>query len=88
MKQTTPLLPSFHKFIKDTETGKRLKKNGARITADSIQNYKNVRLNLERFIAKEKFDWRICDVSKLTKREFATEKNYWKKFYYAFTLYQ
>ena len=87
MKQTTPLLPLFHKFIKDTETGKRLKKNGTRITADSIQNYKSVLLNLERFIAKEQFDWRICDVSKLTKREFATEKNYWKKFYYAFTEY-
>ena len=87
MKNTTPLLPLFHKFIKHTETGKRLKKNGTRINADSIQNYKSVRINLERFIEKEQFDWRISDVAKLNKREFASEKNYWKKFYNAFTAY-
>ncbi len=87
MKQTTPLLPLFHKFIKDTETGKRLKKNGTRIKADSIQNYKSVCLNLERFIAKEQYDWRICDASKLNKRELGSEKNYWKKFYNSFTAF-
>jgi integrase len=87
MKQPIALLPLFQKFIKETETGKRLKKSGARITADSIQNYKNVAVNLERFIKKEHVDWRICDVSKLNKREFASEKNYWKKFYHAFTTY-
>lgn len=87
MKQTTPLLPLFQKFIKDTETGKRLKKNGTRINTNSIQNYKSVRLNLERFIDKEQFDWRISDASKLNKRELASEKNYWKKFYFAFTEY-
>ena len=87
MKQTTPLLPLFNKFIKDTETGRRLKKNGTRITTDSIQNYKSVRVNLERFIEKEQFDWRISDVAKLNKREYASEKNYWKNFYHAFTAY-
>ncbi len=87
MKQTIPLLPLFHKFIKDTESGKRLKKNGTRITPDSIQNYRSVLLNLERFIQKKQFDWRICNVSKRNKREFASEKNYWKKFYHAFTAY-
>ena len=58
---------------------------GTRINADSIQNYKSVRLNLERFIEKEQFDWRISDVSKLNKRELASEKNYWKKYSKLFT---
>jgi integrase len=87
MKQTTPLLPLFNKFIKDTENGRRLKKNGTRITTDSIQNYKSVRVNLERFIDKEQFNWRICNAAKLNKREYASEKNYWKNFYHAFTAY-
>ena len=39
MKKTQEFLPLFKQFIKDSETGKRLKKNGERIRASSNKNY-------------------------------------------------
>lgn len=87
MKKPLKLLPLFKKFIKDTETGKRLKKNGERIKQGSIDNYYYTMSNLAKFSVETGFELRICDVSKLTKREFLSEKNYWKKFYKKFTEY-
>lgn len=87
MKLTTALLPLFGRFIKDTETGKRLKKNGERIKKASIANYKYTLQNLMQFSTATGFELRICDASKLTKRELVSEKNYWKKFYKKFTEY-
>lgn len=85
MKKSLKLLPLFKKFIKDTETGKRLKKNGERIKQGSIDNYYFTMSNLVKFSTATGFELRICDTSKLTKREFLSEKNYWKKFYKKFT---
>ena len=87
MKKTTPITPLFKQFIRDTETGKRLKKNGERIKPDSIQNYHYVLQNLIQFSSDTGFELRICDASKLNKRELLSEKNYWKKFYQKFTDY-
>jgi integrase len=87
MKNSKPLLALFKQFIRDTETGKRLKKNGERIKKESIDNYGYVYKNLTRFSLDTQFDLRICDASKLTKRELLTEKSYWKKFYQKFTEY-
>ncbi|WP_158281912.1 tyrosine-type recombinase/integrase [Winogradskyella wandonensis] len=87
MKKPTQLLPLFQRFIRDTETGKRLKKNGEKIKPQSIQNYKYVLNNLHNFSIESGFELRICDASKLTKREYTSEKNYWKKFYKKFTEY-
>jgi len=87
MKKQTVLLPLFKQFIKETETGKRLKKNGEKIKLGSVQNYRYVLNNLEQFSLAEKFELRICDVSKLGKRELQSEKSYWKKFYLRFTAY-
>jgi integrase len=87
MKIKQPLLPLFKQFIKDSKTGKRLKKNGEKITQGTINNYKYVYNNLENFVADTAFDLRICDGRKLNKRERTTEKNYWKKFYKKFTTY-
>lgn len=87
MKKQASLIPLFKKFIRDTETGKRLKKNGERIKKDTIQNYNYVLNNLIGFSTQTKFELRICDASKLTKRELTSEKNYWKKFYKKFTEY-
>jgi len=36
MKKSPAIIPQFKKFIKDSETGKRVKKNGERIKKDSI----------------------------------------------------
>ncbi|MEL1244928.1 tyrosine-type recombinase/integrase [Flavobacterium sp. DGU11] len=85
MKKPLPLVPLFRQFIKDTETGKRLKKNGERIQPQSIQNYYYVLQNLVQFSTECKFELQLCDASKLNKRELQSEKNYWKKFYQKFT---
>jgi len=87
MKKTTPIIPLFKQFIKETETGKRLKKNGERIQKASIDNYRYVMMNLVQFSSDTKFELRICDASRLDKRELLSEKSYWKKFYQKFTEY-
>jgi integrase len=87
MKKTNEILPLFKLFIKETESGKRLKKNGERIKSGSIDNYKYVLQNLIQFSSDTKFELRICDASKLDKRELKSEKSYWKKFYQKFTEY-
>jgi len=85
MKKSLAIIPLFKKFIKDTEAGRRVKKNGERIKKDSIDNYKYVLNNLIEFTASSKFELRICEASRLTKKEYTSEKNYWKKFYKKFT---
>ena len=87
MKKTTPLILLFKQFIKDTETGKRLKKNGEKIKPGSVSNYTYVLLNLVRFSTDTNFELRICDIARLGKKELLSEKNYWKKFYRNFTQY-
>ncbi|WNM19475.1 tyrosine-type recombinase/integrase [Flavobacterium capsici] len=87
MKKTYPFLPLFTQFVKDCESGKRLKKNGERITKSSVKSYVYVLNNLSKFCEETGFDLRICDVQKLNSREMVSEKNYWKKFYKNFTGY-
>ena len=87
MKKHVAIIPFFKQFIRDTQTGKRLKKNGERIKPESIANYRYVLNNLIRFSVDTDFDLRICDASKLNQKEFVSEKNYWKKFYQKFTEY-
>jgi integrase len=87
MKNIREIIPLFKQFIKETQTGKRLKKNGERIKPSTIRNYENTLRNLIRFSADTKFDLRICNAYKLDKRELLTEKSYWKKFYHKFTEY-
>jgi len=60
------IVPLFKKFIKDTETGKRLKKNGERIKPQSIQNYYYVMQNLIQFSIETKFElMRVLDFQAL-----------------------
>lgn len=87
MKKPIPLIPLFRQFIKDTQSGKRLKKNGEKIKAGSVDNYTYTLLNLTRFSTSMNFELRICDASRLSKKELLSEKNYWKKFYHSFTQY-
>ena len=87
MKKEYPIIPLFNKFIKDTENGKRLKKNGERIKKETIDNYRHVLNNLIVFSSKNQIELRICDYNKLNKREVLSEKRYWKKFYQNFTSY-
>lgn len=85
MKPVTPIIPLFKQFIRDSETGKRLKKNGEKLTPNTILNYHYVFQNLVKFSQETEFELRVCDITKLNKRELASEKNYWKKFYKNYT---
>jgi hypothetical protein len=85
MKTTQALIPLFKQFIKESENGKRLKKNGERITKGSIDNYRYVLQNLIQFSSDTNFELRVCNIRKLTEKELVSEKNYWKKFYKTFT---
>ncbi len=85
MKKPLPLIPLFKQFIRESESGKRLKKNGERITKNSIDNYTYVMKNLVLFSEETNTELRVCDILKLTKKELLSEKNYWKKFYKNFT---
>ncbi len=49
-----PIIPLFSSFIRETESGKRLKKNGEKIKLASIQNYKYVLQNLVQFSTEKK----------------------------------
>ena len=82
MKNTQALLPLFNTFIKESKSGKRLKKNGEKIKEGTIKNYESVFKNVSLFIIEKKFDFRVCNANKLTHREYISEKNYWKKLSY------
>jgi site-specific recombinase XerD len=85
MKKEHPLIPLFKQFIRETETGKRLKKNGEKIKPESIDNYRYLLQNLIEFSTQQNFELRICEANKLNKKELISERNYWKKFYLKFT---
>lgn len=87
MKLCKEVIPLFQQFIKETESGKRLKKNGERIKVATVENYRYVLNNLENFSKATDFYLKISDASRLSKGEFANEKKYWKRFYEKFTLY-
>lgn len=85
MKNTQALVPLFKQMIRESENGRRLKKNGEKITLGTIDNYKNVLRNLIQFSSETNFELRVCSILRLTKRELQSEKIYWKKFYKNFT---
>ena len=85
MKKTQPLIPLFKQMIRESENGKRLKKNGEKIANGTIDNYKYVLHNLIQFSTETNYELRVCSILRLTKRELQTEKTYWKKFYKSFT---
>src|SRR5215475_877051 len=80
-------LDFFDKFINDSANGKRLQKNGKRLTKGSVDNYRYIRILLSDFSQQKNFELRIRDAAKLSKRELASERNYWKKFYRKFSDY-
>lgn len=85
MKSKKELIPLFKQFIRDTETGKRLKKNGERIRKSTVDNYKYTMGNLIEFNTQTGFELLVYDIQRATKKELVVIKNYWKKFYRQFT---
>src|ERR1043165_6473582 len=77
----------FEKFIRDSDSGRRLQKSGKRLRKSTIENYRYLQKLLVDFEVKKEFPLSIRSSLRLSKREFATEKKYWKKFYQQFTNY-
>lgn len=79
------LLPLFEKFIRDSRTGRRLKKDGKRIKPQTVDNYEYVYRNLLEFSSKKAFTLRISMIRGTNQKQLQTERNYWKKFYKGYT---
>lgn len=89
MSKTTEvdMLVWFHRFVKESRTGKRLQKNGKRISRETVDFYAIVLLNLERFKQKSNFSL-IIDINH--RRTVSRNKQllkYYKNFYYHFSRY-
>jgi integrase len=77
----------FIKFIKSTETGRRLKQNGHRINSNTIINYYNTLRLLRDFKTKKNFELVLTELKGNNKREFSITKKYNASFYNKFCSY-
>lgn len=80
------LLKLFDLFIRETEKGKRLQRNGKRVRISSVEPYIFLRKLLYDFSIEKKFPLVISTVAS-AKRQLQSEKKYWAKFYREFTDY-
>lgn len=72
-------------FINDSASGKRLKKNGERISHSTLETYIYFSKVLKLFAQESSFEIKLYLVNNLTQREKERAANYWKKFYKSFT---
>ncbi len=77
----------FKKLIKDTSKGIRVKKDGKRIRASTIDTYTYILKLMEDFVKDTQFELRIYIVTSLTAKEKEQAKKYNKKFFTVFTDY-
>lgn len=87
MHTQRPFLPLFQKFITDSYKGKRLKRNGTKIKAQSVYNYISCQKLLVEFSEKKKFPLFIYQVKGHNKREHILLRKYYNSFYKSFTQY-
>jgi integrase len=87
MNQLNDFFHLFNQFIAESQSGKRLKKDGSKIRSGSISHYISVRNELLRFCKKENFILRIRNIIRIRKRELKSEKIYWKRFYRKYSDY-
>ena len=85
IKPTLGFFSAYEKFIRDSRTGRRLQPNGKKITKGTVENYRYTMLLLQRFCDARSFELRIRPLRRLSARELAAEKKYWKKFYQQLT---
>ncbi len=74
------LIPYFEKFISDSKSGKRLKKNGVKITAGTIQNYESVLKILILYETRTRSNVIIPLLKGNNVRENKIVRNFWIKF--------
>lgn len=77
----------YNQLIKESTSGKRLKKNGRRIRSSTIDSYYSTQRLLQEFIKEKNFELKIYLVNNLTKKETEQAKKYYKKFFKEFTDY-
>ena len=79
-------LDEFQNFIKATQKGKRLKKDGNKIAKGTQKKMECTFNLLKNFSCQKKFQLRIKILQK-NQRQINSEKIYWKRFYLKFTDY-
>lgn len=72
-------------FINDSYSGRRLKKNGSRISHGTVKNYEYLKKNMLEFQDQSTFELRMYLVGNLNQSQREVANNYYKKFYRAFT---
>lgn len=77
----------YERFCNETKSGKRLQKNGKRITKGTLKTYEMLLHYLKKFSAEKQFHLRIVPGTRLGKREFKRELKYWKTFYDRFSAF-
>ena len=87
MKKTYNLLILFDRFIADSKTGRRLKKDGTRIHETTIEHYISVRNNLLRFSKEKNFELSLTPYQLNDPVETKSFSQYWKLFYEYFSGY-
>ena len=74
-------------FIRDSSSGKRLKKNGTRISHGTVTNYQYLQKHLVGYADSATFEIKIYIEGNLTQSQKEHAKNYYTKFYRSFTNY-
>jgi len=87
MKRDLEMLPLFVQFVWDTQTGKRTRVSGQRITWQTIRDYEQVFKLLRSFSFDKGFELRIRIPSTARERKVVGERNYWRQFYMRFSDY-
>lgn len=77
----------FKLFMRVSQNGKRLKKDGGKIRSATIDTYIYTFKILEKFCIEKDFDLKFIILNSSKTREFENAKKYWKKFYHEFTEY-
>lgn len=80
-----PIVSLVEKFIWESQRGKRLQKNGAVVSASTIQSYKSLLVNLKKFEEYSNKQWLFNVRYTYSKAGFLKEKQHYKKFYLKFT---
>ncbi len=84
LKKELCFFTHFQKFIRDSETGKRLQPNGKRLGQGTVKNYIATQKLLRQFCTAKNFRLRIRQERHMNARETKTENIYWKRFYRQF----
>lgn len=77
----------YNRLIKETGKGMRIKHNGKRIRASTIDNYIYIRKQIEEFVTDSQYDLKLYLVQNLTTKEKEKAAKYYKKFFSDFTEY-